>query len=67
VCCHLEHAENHHILLSTVFTYNGLAIAQVVSDSFPIRRPKSVHVAFLVDKAGLGQDLSECFGFPCQF
>jgi hypothetical protein len=38
----------------------GRAVAQAVS-----RRPALGHMGFVVDKATLGQVLSEDFGFPC--
>jgi hypothetical protein len=34
---------------------------------FPLRRPGSGHVEFVVHKMALGHVFSEYFGFPCQF
>jgi hypothetical protein len=47
----------------------GRAVAQRLDAGFPPRRPGFAygqHVGFVVDKAALGQVLSEYFGFPCQ-
>jgi hypothetical protein len=44
-------------------------VAQAVIRWFPTARPgfaSGQHVGFVMDKAVLGQDLSEYFGFPCQ-
>jgi hypothetical protein len=53
-----------------IFTHRfGGAVAQRLHTGFPLRRPGFAygqHVGFVVDKAALGQDFSEYFGFPCQ-
>jgi hypothetical protein len=33
---------------------------------FPLTQPRSSHVGFMVDKAALGQVISEYISFPCQ-
>jgi hypothetical protein len=54
----------------TVQFMNGTA-GPCHSPGFPPRRPgfdpKSGHVGFVVDNVTLGQVLSQCFSFPCQF
>jgi hypothetical protein len=47
----------------------GRAVAQRLDAGFPPRRPVFAygqHVGFVVDKAALGQDFCQYFGFPCQ-
>jgi hypothetical protein len=44
----------------------GRATAQAVSRWLPARFASGQYVGFVVDKAALGQVLSEYFGFPCQ-
>jgi hypothetical protein len=48
----------------------GHAVAQAVSRWLPTAaarvRVRAEHVGSVVDKAAMGYDFSECFGFPCQ-
>jgi hypothetical protein len=59
-------------ILKLAQTSNGRASAQAVSLWLPTAvpsgfNPMSGHVGFVVDKVALGHDLSEYFGFACQF
>jgi hypothetical protein len=59
-------AVNNRTLVSGI--YKGRAVARRLDAGFPPRPgfEYGQHVGFVVDKAALGQVLSEYFGFPCQ-
>jgi hypothetical protein len=59
----------HSIRHETYSKEKPRAVLKRLVADFPPRRPgfaSGQHVVFVVDKAALGQDFSEYFGFPCQ-